>query len=79
MDGGVILFLPLEDFKRSGLPRDSAEYKEYMRLTSTFILTRNNRMRELIPEVAKHDGVVARSAAGPCDGKGCARRYADGS
>ena len=79
IDGGVLLFLPLEDFKRSGLPRDSAEYKEYMRLTSTFILTRNNRMRELLPEIAQHDGVVARSAAGPCDGKGCARRYADGS
>lgn len=79
VDGEVLLFLPLAEFKRSGLPRDSAEYKEYMRLTSTFILMRNDRMREVIPEIARHDGVVARSAAGPCDGKGCARRDAEGA
>lgn len=79
VDGEVLLFLPLEEFKRSGMPRDSTEYEEYMRLTNTFILKRNNRMRKLLPEIAQHDGVGARSAAGPCDGKGCARRHAEGA
>lgn len=73
IDGEVQLFLPLEDFQRSGLPRDSAEYDQYMRRTSTFVHQRNARMRALVPAIAKHDGVVGRSAAGPCSRAGCAR------
>jgi hypothetical protein len=74
VEGDVITFLPLEDFKRSGLPRDSAEYSDYMRETILFIHKRNDRMRHLVPEISEHDGVVGRPAAGPCNAGGCARR-----
>ena len=73
VDGEVQFFLPLEDFERSGLPMDSAEYDEYMRRTSAFVHQRNARMRALVPAIAEHDGVVGRSAAGPCSRAGCAR------
>jgi hypothetical protein len=73
VDGEVNFFLPLSDFERSGLPRGSNEYEQYMVRSIAFVQKRNARMRRLVPAIGDHDGITNQAAAGPCDRERCAR------
>jgi hypothetical protein len=44
--GEVRFFLPSEEFTKPALPKDVDEYREYMTKTTTFLMARNDRIRE---------------------------------